>query len=178
MIHIEKGVQLLHSAAALTMNKKYKEYFTTYANKIKNWSETTNLKRLHRILFAFLATILALLFGLNVIYQMRAPVVQPELINHYKDLELTSKQFTLPTGDYHIFKADFSDSDHPILFVGGIYGGLVFAVQPPDGTILPNDKENCSKYNVKISRNGIWTFYQKQDVHYEHSVVDEQEESD
>jgi len=150
---------------------KFREHFTTYVKKTKIWSETTDLKRLHRILFAFIATVLAIFFGLSVIHQMWQPLPAKDV--SYKDL--VPFRYKLSPGVYNIFGVDDTNTNQPFLFLGDSSGGALLAVQPPEGVDISDIIKDYSQYRLEVQDHDRWNLIKNQDVHNGHPLVENQD---
>ncbi|MFA6851213.1 MAG: hypothetical protein WCS30_12790, partial [Selenomonadaceae bacterium] len=133
--------------------------------RFKSWAEHAELKKVHRILFAFTLVVFGIAFALSIVFN-NPPTEAPtdayrKLMQHNyqekaKDRQLIDSPVLAP-GNYHIFGANYDNLQHPFFFVAHPSGGILVAVEVPAGVNIPTNEKDCLHYTLDIAQDGAWT---------------------
>lgn len=160
------GVQL----GSFTMKKVFE--------KFKSWAEQTELKKVHRILFAFTLVVFGIAFALSIVFnnpQTDTPtddyrkLMQQSYQEKAKDKQMIDSPVLAP-GNYHIFGANYDNLQHPFFFIAHPSGGILVAVEVPAGVNIPTSEEDCLHYTLDIAQDGGWTLHHIDEVKSDNGI--------
>lgn len=141
-------------------------------DRFKSWAEQAELKKVHRILFAFTLVVFGIAFAFSIVFN-NAPTethtdTYRNLMQQYYQEKAKDRQMidspVLAPGNYHIFGANYDNLQHPFFFVAHPSGGILVAVEVPAGVNIPTSEEDCLHYTLDIAQDGVWTLHHIDEV--------------